>query len=239
MLRGHDTIGVPVSLPDGQVIERTSNWIIDIQTNQLLGFVVAGGGWSGGAEILLWKDIHKITPTSLDAASQAPIIEIGSVLKAKQALERSTHLIGLEVVLRSGENLGEISDFFFDASSGRVIGLDASYPAGMLTSTGHVFIPINSPLYIVNDIVILQRNAVAKLDAGNAPNRYMDPYKSLEAQIDVALGHRLMHDVRDEQGYILAALGQIVTREIIKTARSKNQEIELLKAVGLDAREKN
>lgn len=155
MIKGSDIIGVPiVSLANGDG-ERVSNWIVDTQTNRILGFLVAQGGWSGSAKVLLWENVESISADGLQVDNSSPIIEISKVMKVKQVLEEQTRLIGLDVITQQGRHLGKVMDLFFNEQNGAVSGLAVS---GHDENDGLVamhFIPVDGTLNIINNFIII------------------------------------------------------------------------------------
>lgn len=230
MLRGSDIIGIPVSFSGENVNERIANSILDLQTNEMVGFLLTEGGWAGGARILLWDSIGRISRNSLHVSPVLPVIDIGGVMRAKYILEDKIQVIGLQVITRQGQLLGEILDFYFDEVDGKILGFDVS--DGVI-ERNFVFIPTKEPLKIVNGFVI-PTNAILSeiyMEGSSFMNLNMD--LNPKEQLGEAVGHRVQYDVRDDEEYIIAARDQMVTESILKATREAHQELEMLQATGL------
>jgi len=236
MLRGSDFIGIPLTfrVDNGkEVSERVKDWIFDIQANQLLGFLISRGGWTGGARVLMWQNVHSVTPGSIEIEYCSPVIDISRVMRIKRVLESRTRLIGTEVISRQGENLGEIIDVYFDEDSGRLCALATS--GGMFADEHFypTFVPVFRPLKIINGVAVATREMVEGTQDNGVEPAPFNPGDDLAGQIKATVGHRVRYNVRDDRALLVAAADQIVTNQIIDEARRANREEDLLRAVGL------
>ena len=233
MLKGSDVIGIPIRLLDSAEAtgERVQNWILDTDMHEVLGFLVAQGGWAGSARVLLWENIESITPQHMVTACRTPIIEIGQVMKVKHALENQQTIIGLHIVTRSNENLGQIVDLYFDETDGTVRGfatVDGRYANNGFSS---IFIPVSRTFEQVHNMLLVENAVVQQIrpasdDRSDGATGY---------SIEDARGRRSDRAVRSDEGTIIVATGQIVTDDIIRAARQADRADELLDAVGLSA----
>jgi len=236
MLRGSDFIGIPLTFRTDhgrEVSERVKDWIFDVQANQLLGFLINHGGWSGGARVLMWQNVHSVTPGSIEIEYCSPVIDISQVMRVKRVLESRTRLIGTEVISRQGENLGEIVDAYFHEDSGQLCALATS--GGMFADEHFypTFVPVSRPLKVINGVAVATREMVAGTQGNGVDTPSFDPDDNLESRILATIGYRVRYDVRDEHALLVAAADQIVTHQIVDEARRANREEDLLRAVGL------
>lgn len=236
MLRASDIIDMSLVVSDKKSVDRIKDWILDVQNNQLVGFLISRGGWLGGARILLWDDITSVSPRSLITDNRSPVIEIGKVLQVKAVLENPKRLVELELLTRQGRRLGQIIDFYFEESNGVVIGLAVANEGGQDGKISHTFVPVDGPLDFVDGVVLATPEMTASAcEEGKSEISDFDPKAKPETQVKSTIGHRAQYDVRDGENFIIAAAGQLVTDNIIKKVRKAHQEVALLQAVGLVA----
>jgi len=233
MLRGSDVTGIAIIIPDESTNERTKNWILDTQASRLLGFLVTPGGWVGGARVILWEHIRSISSRSIQAAKISPIIEFSTIAEAKRSLEKPPRIMGLEVMTRQGKNLGQVSDFYFDETNGSLLGLETSFEPESETDSDRSFIPIFTSIEPADGVIVVTPETVVAMRENDTQKHYFDPEESAEAQLAKALGYRVTCDVRDGNEFIIAAVGQVVTDNVIDAARASGQEIPLLQSVGI------
>ncbi len=163
MLRGSQIIGSSIQLPDGTSTERVVSWILDTRSNRLLGFLVSPGGWRGGARILLWQSVRALTPDTVTVACDVPVIDIGAVMQVKQILESQNSLVGLLVITRSGQHLGEVIDIFIDPTTGTLQGLATTGYQDNGYGSSEFCISVHEPLHTVNGFVIATQRMAASI----------------------------------------------------------------------------
>ena len=157
MLKGSDTVGIPITVPNQKTDEKLEDWILDLRTNKVLGFVVTRGGWQGGTRILLWENVASISKDSLVTAPCSPIIEINKIIQVKKVMENPVRVIGLEVITRSGDYVGQVRDFYFDENSGTLLRLITSAPKNANSDGDYTFVPVFEPLRITNHLIVATR----------------------------------------------------------------------------------
>ncbi|QPC84691.1 PRC-barrel domain-containing protein [Phototrophicus methaneseepsis] len=167
MLRGTNVIGLPIFLKNEEINEHVIDWILDLQNNQLMGFIVQQGGWSGSARILLWENIIHISNQSLHVDYPSPIFEMGKMIKIKQLLEEVNDFIGLKVITKEGQSLGKVVDFLFDNSSGHLSELQLRNEAAL--NRKNIFMPILTPLNQMSSFIIATPEMTAAIYENHLP----------------------------------------------------------------------
>jgi uncharacterized protein YrrD len=232
MLRRSDVIGVPIFVSGKRTGERIADWILDIKTNQVIGFMVSQGGWAGGSRILLWENVQSIEPHSVESEYRSPVLEMGKILHIKKVLETYVELIGLNVITKQNRPLGEVKDVYFDNQSGAIKGLAMSSDDATFDDF-KAYIPVNGPLKVTNGFILITQDMLNATAENGSASTTLDPDLEVEEQIEKAIGNRVQRELRDKEGNIIAAIDQIVTRDVVDTARNTKHEQALLKAVGL------
>ncbi len=248
MRKGSDLIGKPVvSFDTGEQFEKIQDVVFDQQNNQLLGFVVDEGGWFSTARVLPLTSVQAIGPDAVIVPSKKVIISSDSDQRFRSILARNNVLKGTKIVTTDGRDLGTLTDLYFDEHNGTVEGYEASGGLFADSYTGRSFIPAPQTLKIGEDVAFVPPETADLMEeqVGGVKAAFQDASETVSAKaadvqdalagpaLDQAIGKRVNHAVRTEEGLMIAAPGQIVTEQVINRARTYHAENDLLDATGL------
>jgi uncharacterized protein YrrD len=237
LIQGGKTIGLKVvTLDEGQEIGEVHDIIYDPKEQRVRAFLIDPGGWFSDAKVILFDDVKSI-------GNDAVIVESGNVLKkASDVGEKiahiardDTYLEKTKIVTEAGNNLGKVTDIFFDAETGRVEELEVSQGGLRDIESGRKRVKIKDIITVGKDATIVRsyteeefrkqaerkglRGAVAKGGA-QAKESLDDLKKNVSSATDEAYGEtqkavdqtrRLPEDKK--------------TKRKIKQARTKAEDI--------------
>jgi uncharacterized protein YrrD len=156
MLKGDDIVGKAVLVyPTAEEIYKVQDLIFDYQRSQVIAFVVDAVGWRNEAKVLPWSGVQAVTPDAVVARSKNMIVEARQLFEIKQILQRDNINKGTPVRTTDGDNLGMVTDFYFDARTGAIEGYEVS--GGMFADpkTGRSFLPVPGMLKLEEDTALV------------------------------------------------------------------------------------
>lgn len=121
-VKGDTTIGLKVlSVKTGEEIDTIKELIYDPKQNKVLGFLIDKGGWFSDAKVILIEDIESIGRDAVMIASSDVIKKVDDIQGTVARIADEGHyLTNTKVITREGNELGEITDIFFDSTTGNV-----------------------------------------------------------------------------------------------------------------------
>ena len=208
MLSGKGMIDIPIVMSGEQATgEHVYDWIFDNRNNQLIGFLVDPGGWLGGARVLAWENIKRVTPETVMVNLISPIIRLDHILAISQILKDDANITGLPLYTFHSNQLGNIADLYFDEITGTVLGYAVLESPFAPDTLNEFFVPAVEPLQLIDGTAFITDETI--------------------------LGLRVRQAVRTDDGFLVAATGQIITREVLDRAIAADKSRVLLEAVGL------
>lgn len=121
-VKGNDVIGTKViSVNNGQEIGKVKDIIYDPRLNKVRALLIDEGGWFSDAKIISLENINSIGQDAVMVNSEAAIRKASEISeKVANIAKGGTYLTKTKVITESGTELGEVTDIFFDPSSGQV-----------------------------------------------------------------------------------------------------------------------
>lgn len=168
MLKGKDIIGRNiVSISDGKHLDKVHDLIFDYDANRLLALLVDEGGWFRAAKVVPYDAVRSLGENAVMVDSEAAVVSarddsrIAELLSAKQK-----SLIGLKLLTTDGRDLGRITDVYFEALSGQVVGYEASGGLFADLTGGRTFVPAPQSIKIGADAAIVPLSIAAAMEEG-------------------------------------------------------------------------
>lgn len=156
MIKGKELLGRPiVALSNGEQVDNVRDVIFDPQGNQVLALLTDEAGWFSAARAVPYGRVQSIGEKAVMIASPEDVTTTRKDDRLKHALETKTNLIGMTLLTTGGENLGKISDVYFDAGTGRVEGYEATGGLFSDMTRGRTFIPAPGHVQIGADAAIV------------------------------------------------------------------------------------
>jgi uncharacterized protein YrrD len=156
-LKGSDVIGKPlVTLDTGEQFEKVQDVIFDPAVNRILGFVLDEGGWVSKARVILWEGVRLIGKDVILLSSARDVIPADYVPPIKQMMKQENVLKSARVLTTTGDELGKLSDVYFDARTGQIEGYEVS--GGLVANllSGHSFMPVSLVVEINQDVALVK-----------------------------------------------------------------------------------
>jgi uncharacterized protein YrrD len=157
MLKGSDVIGTPVFIQDtGEQINQVEDVIFDPETNRLLGFIIDKGEKSSEAHLALWEGIQKIEPDKVTLSSLKYVIPANYAPPLKHLTENENILNQARIITTTGQELGQLSDVYFDVQTGQVEGYEVTQRmlAGILAESD--FLPVAQVVEVGQETILVK-----------------------------------------------------------------------------------
>jgi uncharacterized protein YrrD len=124
MYKGSDLIGKSIVSHDtGKIIDKVKDLVLDTPSSKVTGFVVNDGGVFTYKRVLPFDKIQTIGPDAVVVGSESAVTKSDEV--AEQAKTKNVAK-GTKVMSEDGRDLGEISDVFFNETSGGLLGYEVT-----------------------------------------------------------------------------------------------------------------
>ena len=165
MLRASDVIGRQIAVRDGgQIAGKIKDLVVDSTGRQVIGIVLSDGTFSR-SRVAPWKAIQAFGPDSVLIDSAGTVAKADEIPEIKAVLDTKTKIKGLKLLTTAGKELGRITDFEFDETTGSVSGFELS--SGLLSSAfdGNPFLPIPVSIELGKDVAFVAPDVEATIVA--------------------------------------------------------------------------
>jgi len=236
MRKGRSVVGQHVlSLSDGRKIDNVKDLVISAGNDSIVALLVDEGGLLSSSKVV---PIEAVTSFGKDAVvidDASAIVSASADPDVKAILDRQDSLLGKKVFTDNGQQLGTISDVYFDEPTGRILGFEVS--GGLLgdIARGVSYLPVDDIERMGPDLIFVRPSTGEALEsqvggvqgALNSAGERMGELTG-EAQAGLAqrepekalIGRRSGVDVTDENGSVVVAKGQRITAEHVDWART-------------------
>jgi uncharacterized protein YrrD len=127
MRRGKDVVGLPVITRDnGAKVGKVEDAVLDRGCTKVLGLLVDEAGWFSAARVVAWASLLVVGLDAVIIDQESSVKKASDVPEMKEVLERGYVLKGLELQTTQGQKLGKIEEFYFNPSTGVVVGFELS-----------------------------------------------------------------------------------------------------------------
>jgi len=245
MRKGSSVLGKDVlSLATGQKLHTIKDVVINEENDDIVALVLQEGGLLSSSLVV---PVDRITSFGKDAVVVPDADAVGRVSdfpEIQPLVERRGRITGRKVFTESGEDHGTIKDMYFDERSGRVVGFEVSGGIAADLAGGTSFVSVDQIVRTGPDIVYIQPEAVTAMEAqegglkgaiSSAGEKVGKAGESLKAtaeqqQEQAVVGRRAQAEITDENGTIVVARGQRITREHVEGARASGNLPVLLQS---------
>jgi uncharacterized protein YrrD len=263
MRKGKTIIGKDVlSLAQGVRVHTVKDLIIGEGNDEIVALLVDEGGLLNSSTVVPIEAVHSFGKDAVVIADASAVVAASSYPRVNAILNRKESLLGKKVFTHTGEQLGAISDMYFEEASGRISGLEVS--GGKLgdLASGTSYLPIEEIQRSGPDVVFVDPSAAEALEgqvgglqgalrdaqeragqvAGDTRDKVGqaagDARTKLEQDPETALvGRRSGMDVMDENGSVVVANGQRITADHVARAKESGNLEVLTQAASLGQRE--
>ncbi len=120
LLKTSDFTGMPIiSSENGKQIGIISDVVVDPKKQKISAFLI-GNDNPQDAQALSFKDVTEVVSNTIFVKNNQSIKPANQAVKFDQQNGKSSQLVKQKVVSKKGEELGEVVDFYFDATKGDV-----------------------------------------------------------------------------------------------------------------------
>lgn len=156
MLKGNDTIGLPVITFDtGKQIEKVTDVVFNHESGQVVGFLVDEGGWFSAARLVPFDSVQTVGPDALVVPSRAAVVDANAIPEVARILERDNVLKGTKIMTTDGRDLGSMRDLYYDEATGRIEGFEVSGGLFADAYEGRSFVPAPQTINIGEDVAFV------------------------------------------------------------------------------------
>jgi uncharacterized protein YrrD len=158
-MKASDVLGRQITVREGgQNIGKIRDLVVNSAGNQVIGIVVAEGLFSD-ARVAEWKAVQAFGPDTVVIDVAASVVKASAAPEIKAVLDKKTDIKGLKMLTTAGKELGKITDFQFDETTGMVSGYELS--SGLFSDAfdGTPFVPTPASLELGKDVAFVAPEA--------------------------------------------------------------------------------
>lgn len=225
-MKSKDVIGKKVvSVKEGMKLGQVRWPVLDSLHQKVIGFVVDDRQWFLETKIVLFQSIRGMEDEVITVDDKTALTPVRDLQKIHHHLEENIQLINMKIISESGKFLGRIEDFTFNVQTGKI----ESYciKESPLSLDGRDVLSLGQDMLIVKE-----ESVISMTEPISSPLGGFDLNSLFEKrQIDFLLGKVMVRDIRDGQGGVLAAAGEVVDSNAIMRIKRAGKFTELLMSV--------
>src|SRR5215208_148517 len=223
MRKGKSVVGQQVlSLTDGRRLDTVKDLVISAGNDAIVALLVDEGGLLSSSKVVPLESVVSFGRDSVVIQGTDAIVSASADPDVKAILDRKDSLLGKKVFTDTGQQMGTISDMYFDDSSGRIHGFEVSGGVFGDITRGTSYLPVEDIERMGPDVIFIRPSTAEALDAqvggvqgalqsaGQKAGQKMGELGS-EAQSGIAqrepekalIGRRAGSDVMDENGEVV------------------------------------
>jgi uncharacterized protein YrrD len=251
MRKGKTVMGQGVySLDDGVKIDSVKDLLINDENDAIVALLVDEGGLMASSKVIPIGNVYRFGPSAVMVSSSSVLIEADDDERVRSILDRDATLLDRAVLTYDGDDLGKISDMYFDERSGEIHGFEVSGGRIGDVLRGTSYLTLKDIEVVGPDAVITRAEAKEHLEAQkgglvgaaeDAQKRAGEMQQQVEGMAEEArdpdatlVGRRSGRDVSDRTGSIIVANGQRIDLEDVQQAREAGVIDDLYAAVGAE-----
>ncbi len=225
-MRSRDVIGKKVvSVKEGMRLGQVRWPVVDSVHQKVIGFIVDDRQWFLETKIILFQSIRGMEDELITVDDKSALTAVRDLQKIHHHLEENVQLINMKIISESGKFLGRVEDFSFNVQTGKIE--DYHIKESPLSLDGRDVLSLGQDMLIVKEeSVISMSEPVASSLSGFDLNSLFE-----KRQVDFLLGKTMVRDIRDNQGGVLAAAGEVVDSNAIMRIKRAGKFTELLMSV--------
>ncbi|MDO6656030.1 PRC-barrel domain-containing protein [Anaerobacillus sp. 1_MG-2023] len=249
MKKSNQVVGLPIiSIQSGSEIGHVKSLVINAADKSIDFLTVDHPDWDVSVKAVPFRKVIGVGEYAVMIEEEKAIFDLSEIPIANELVKKKISIIGTKIIDRGGQFHGEVSEFFLDDHTGRILGLQfKNKDAEHFLSTEHI-ITLGKDLLIVaidafkhvaeNPEAFLgeedsqsievadvnQSTEEAKVPESEQLSNYAQPSVDedsdfKEKQIELLEGKTLLKDIYGSDGKLLFEQGIILSREQIVTAQ--------------------
>lgn len=153
MRKGRELLSLPVvENLTGEQLGEVKELIYDSRECNLIGFIVADGGWLRGAQVVLLPQVREITGTAVVVKDRSCIRDVSEI---KELLAAGCDVKGYTLVTADGREMGIIRDLVISPDNGKIQGYELSDGVIDDLLNGRTTVNVSGRVEIVDEQVIV------------------------------------------------------------------------------------
>jgi uncharacterized protein YrrD len=177
-----------MTLKTGEFVEKVKDIIYDPQTNEVLALLISDGGWFSDAKVIHYKDIHSIGEDAIVVENKEVIREAKEIQgRVNEIARKDTYLTATRIVTEQGEELGKVTDIFFDEQTGKVVEFQVSGGAVQDVREGKKRVRISDILTVGKDATIVKSYTVESFEAQGETGGLQGAARDMKEQAEEAI----------------------------------------------------
>jgi uncharacterized protein YrrD len=231
-----------ISLADGHEIAEVKDVVLDRSFEHLTAIVVDEGGLMSDARVVPVGAVHSYGKDAIVIARDDAVVAGGTLPDTD--LSSGNALAGKKVFSSAGEQVGTLSDVYFEEDDGRVVGFEISSGVVNDAAGGRKFLPAQQLDHVGDEIVYVRPETADSLKpAPGESGGAIGAAESIKAKVSDAMkpetgaqpqtpgsdlvGRRAGIDVTDADSRIIVANGQEISQEHVERAAAASRTDEL------------
>ncbi|KNZ70953.1 PRC-barrel domain-containing protein [Thermincola ferriacetica] len=172
VIRTQEIIGKQVITLQGEDLGAVARVLVDPETAMVAGFTLNTKGWFKGEKAFAFSSVKAIGNYAI-TLEKKDLVDSLNNLPSLEKLSSDFNIYNTRVITPSGELLGTVEDFGFDADSGKIESFLLSGGVIRNLMQGKALIPVSAITKIGPDVIIAKNNAgesLQKADSGIVDN---------------------------------------------------------------------
>ncbi|MDF2679893.1 MAG: PRC-barrel domain protein [Brevibacillus sp.] len=241
MKQSHEVLGKPIiSIFAGKEIGKVKNFVINPELRSIEFIIVQNDQWDFGIKAVPFKLVEGLGDYAVTIQSENAVIDLADIPIANELLSKNIQIKGTRIISRKGHHLGQISEYYFDPETGKILGciLDQQDSPSVLPEAAVVtfgkeitVISDEGDQPLVSDEAFRNEKTGNESAVADQPTPSQETASSAVDELDLEelIGKSLSANLYDPSGELIAAEGSVITAEIVNQAKAmgSNKALEL------------
>lgn len=223
MKKSKEIIGLPIiSISDGTQIGAVKSLIINPSTATVDFIIVGQEDQKETTKAIPFKKIIGIGDYAVTIESEDNIINLEEIPVANNFVTNSVKIIGLKVLTRVGQLLGDATEYYVDEQSGRLLGIaiEEQGDKNELYISSEDIITFGKDLIIASELAKKDwKPSRVSEEQTEAQEERADSVKA--KQIELLSGKKVAKTIYKKNGEALIESGTVLTEDLIKKAQDE------------------
>ncbi|MED4585596.1 PRC-barrel domain-containing protein [Brevibacillus choshinensis] len=241
MKQSKEVLGKPIiSIFAGKEIGKVKNFVINPDLRSIEFIIVQNDQWDFGIKAVPFKLVEGLGDYAVTIDSESAVIDLADIPIANELLSKNIQIKGTRIISRKGHHLGQISEYYFDPETGKILGCILDKPdspsvlpeAAVITFGKEItVISDEGDQPLVSDEAFRNEKIETEPEAVEETMIAQEPVSSAVDELDLEelIGKTLSANLYDPSGELIAAEGSVITAEIVDQTKAmgSNKALEL------------
>ncbi|KQL48881.1 hypothetical protein AN963_03550 [Brevibacillus choshinensis] len=241
MKQSKEVLGKPIiSIFAGKEIGKVKNFVINPDLRSIEFIIVQNDQWDFGIKAVPFKLVEGLGDYAVTIDSESAVIDLADIPIANELLSKNIQIKGTRIISRKGHHLGQISEYYFDPETGKILGCILDKPDAPSVLPEAAVITFGKEITVISDegdqpLVSDEAFRNEKIETEPAAIEEttiaQEPVSSAVDELDLEelIGKTLSANLYDPSGELIAAEGSVITAEIVNQTKAmgSNKALEL------------